>query len=596
MTERASPLGSRPAGTRLVIGLLLAVTAALASAALMGLAGWFIVRSAQTGLSSTSGFSWLYPSAGVEALAVVRTAARYGERLSTHRSTLELLAQVRTRLFASATRLPMARLRSLRSGDLLDRVQADVDTLDRYVLAVAVPAVVCTVVGAGSLTILTIVRPFFGAAAGGLLIFALATNLTMDQGSRRLGGQLARDRAAARSRLIEAIEGRAELAGYGARELAYDELRDRFAALDLPARRLSVGNANGQAVIAIAAGLAVAAILAAGVGGARPLDSAVLAFAALLTLALFDAAKTIGSIGQEAGRAGAAWRRLREVTGLARAAGRDVEPASGNGVASQPGGAPVAADIVVRRLSAGYGTAPVLAVAHLDVAAGNLVILSGPSGAGKTTLLSVLAGEQPAITGEVRVGGVDPYAMSYGERSGYLTLVEADSGVLSGTIEENLRLARPEATEAELDHALRVVLLSGFVERSTEVGPGGSFLSGGQRRRLALAQAYLRRPRLMLLDEPTEGLDHTTAAQVLTNLRAALPGTTIVAAIHGRNAGDVIAHADRMIQVTDGVVTSDRSAESIPAAATPSLLLRRQPAFGLGVGLATEVDVQHAGE
>jgi ATP-binding cassette subfamily C protein CydC len=85
---------------RLVIGLLLAMTAAVASAALMGLAGWFIVRSAQTGLSSTSRFSWLYPSAGVEALAVIRTAARYGERLSTHRSTLELLARVRTRLFA----------------------------------------------------------------------------------------------------------------------------------------------------------------------------------------------------------------------------------------------------------------------------------------------------------------------------------------------------------------------------------------------------------------------------------------------------------------------------------------------------------------
>jgi ATP-binding cassette, subfamily C, bacterial CydC len=557
MTELAAPFGSKQAGTRLVIGLLLAMIAAVASAALLGLAGWFIVRSAQTGLSSTSGFSWLYPSAGVEALAVTRTAARYGERLSTHRSSLELLAQVRTRLFASATRLPMAKLRSLRSGDLLDRVQADVDTLDRYVLAVAVPAVVCTVVGAGSLTVLTVVRPFFGAVTGGMLILALATNLAMDRGSRRLGGQLALDRSAARSRLIEAIEGRVELAAYGARELAYDDLRDRFAALDVPTRRLSVKDANGQAVIGIAAGLAVAAILASGAGGTRPLDSAVLAFATLLALALFDAAKTIGSIGQEAGRAGAAWRRLREVTGLARAARRGVESTGGSHLASWPADAPVA-DIVVRRLSAGYSAGPALELAHLDVAAGSLVILSGPSGAGKTTLLSVLAGELPAITGEVRVGGVDPYDLSYETRSGYLTLVEADSGVLSGTIEDNLRLARAEATAAELDHALRVVVLSEFVERSTQVGPGGSFLSGGQRRRLALAQAYLRRPRLMLLDEPTEGLDHATAAQVLTNLRAALPGTTIVAAIHGRNAGDLTAHADRLIQLTDGVIVTDR--------------------------------------
>jgi ATP-binding cassette subfamily C protein CydC len=536
-------LGSKP-GVRLVIGLVLAITAAAASAALMGLAGWFIVRSAQTGLSSTSRFSWLYPSAGVEALAVVRTAARYGERVSTHRSTLELLAQVRTRLFASATRLPMAKLRSLRSGDLLDRVQADVDTLDRYVLAVAVPAVVCTVVGAGSLTVLTIVRPFFGVAAGGLLVLTLATNLAMAHGSRRLGGQLAVDRSAARSRLIEAIEGRVELAAYGARELACDELRDRFAALDAPARRLSVRNANGQAVIAIAAGLAVAVILADGVRAGTPLDPAALAFAALLTLALFDAAKTIGSIGQEAGRARAAWHRMREVTGLARV---DVESGDGSDVASRLEGAP--ARIVVRRLSAGYGTAPVLTLADLDVAAGGFVVLSGPSGAGKTTLLSVLAGEQPAMSGEVRIGGVDPYTLSYEERSRYLTLVEADSGVLRGTIEDNLRLARPDATGPELDDALRVAVLSGFVERATEVGPGGSYLSGGQRRRLALAQAYLRRPRLLLLDEPTEGLDDAIAARLLANLRAALPGTTIVAAIHGRNAGELIAPTDRVIQV-----------------------------------------------
>ncbi|MDX6243072.1 MAG: ATP-binding cassette, subfamily bacterial CydC [Frankiales bacterium] len=557
MLELASPLGSRPAGTRLAIGLLLAMTAALASAALMGLAGWFIVRSAQTGLSSTSHFSWLYPSAGVEALAVIRTAARYGERLSTHRSTLELLAQVRTRLFASATRLPTAKLRALRSGDLLDRVQADVDTLDRYVLAVAVPAVVCTVVGAGSLTVLTIVRPLFGATAGGLVIIALATNLAMDRGSRRLGGQVALDRSAARSRLIEAIEGRAELAAYGARELAYHELRDRFSALNVPARRLSVRNAHGQAVIVIAAGLAVAAILATGTAGRRPLDSAVLAFAALLTLALFDAAKTVGSIGQEAGRARAAWHRLREVTAPAPVAGHDIGSTDGCDPVPRRDGAPVA-DIVVRRLSGGYGTDPVLQLDRLDVAAGSFVILSGPSGAGKTTLLSVLAGEQPALTGQIRVGGVDPYRLSYEQRSSYLTLVEADSGVLSGTIEDNLRLARPEASRFELDLALCVVVLCGSVERSTEVGPAGSFLSGGQRRRLALAQAYLRRPRLLLLDEPTEGLDDATAVQVLANLRAALPGTTIVAAIHARNAGDVVPRADRVVQLAAGRLVPHR--------------------------------------
>jgi ATP-binding cassette subfamily C protein CydC len=310
-------------------------------------------------------------------------------------------------------------------------------------------------------------------------------------------------------------------------------------------------------VIVIAAGLAVAAILATGTAGRRPLDSAVLAFAALLTLALFDAAKTVGSIGQEAGRARAAWNRLRELTAPAPVAGLDIGSTDGCDPVPQRDGAPVA-DIVVRRLSGGYGTDPVLQLDRLDVAAGSFVILSGPSGAGKTTLLSVLAGEQPAMTGQIRVGGVDPYRLSYEQRSSYLTLVEADSGVLSGTIEDNLRLARPEASRFELDLALCVVVLCGSVERSTEVGPAGSFLSGGQRRRLALAQAYLRRPRLLLLDEPTEGLDDATAVQVLANLRAALPGTTIVAAIHARNAGDVVPRADRVVQLAAGRLVPHR--------------------------------------
>src|ERR1700744_5715718 len=137
----------------LAAGLALAVLAAATSAALMGLAGWVIVRSGPTGLPVTSTFSWIFPAAGVEALAVVRTAARYGERLTTHEATLQLLARLRARMFASATRMTPVQLRRFRSGDLLDRIQADIDSLDQVVLAVAVPVVVCVLVGAAGLAV-----------------------------------------------------------------------------------------------------------------------------------------------------------------------------------------------------------------------------------------------------------------------------------------------------------------------------------------------------------------------------------------------------------------------------------------------------------
>jgi ATP-binding cassette subfamily C protein CydC len=547
MVELAAPIpGARPV-QRLVLGLLLAVIAAGASIALMGLAGWFIVKCAQTGLSTTSRFSWLYPSAGVEALAVARTAARYGERLSTHRSTLDLLATVRGRVFAAATRLPIGRLRALRSGDLLDRVQADVDTLDRVVLAVVVPGVVCTAIAGGGLTLLTIVRPFFGATAGLVLLAVLALEVIPSRGSRRLAEQLALDRAEARNRLVEALDGRTELASFGASRHAARELRERFDVLDAATRTLFGREAAAEAVIAAGASVTVAAILANGSGLlGRPPDPAILALAVLVAAALFEAAKGLGSAGQATAQARAAWRRLREVTGFGKRGWTDDERPP-DSIDPQ-----AAADLVISELAAGYAGRPVLEIPQLNIPAGTFTILTGPSGAGKSTLLAVMAGEFPGMPGKVQIGGLDPFTITYAERVATVTLIEQDSSILSGTVASNLRLARPKATVSELHDALRVALLDQAVQLSTEVGRGGAYLSGGQRRRLSIAQGYLRRPRVLLLDEPNEGLDTATATQVLANLRSALPDATIIAAIHDRNQADLSSSVDQLIRLEGG--------------------------------------------
>ena len=252
------------------MGLALAILAAAASAALMGLAGWLIVRSAQTGLSATSTFSWIYPAAGVEALAVVCTAARYGERLTTHRATLQMLARLRARVFASATQMTPRQLRRFHSGDLLDRIQADIDSLDRVVLAVAVPAVVAAIVGAAGLAVLALIRPAFAAANAVALTVALAGDLAAGRRGRRAGGELARARAVARARLVEVLDGRMEIATYGAGPRALAELRQRFGATDTPRRRWSAREGSGQLGTDLAAAGAVAAVLASSAGAAAP--------------------------------------------------------------------------------------------------------------------------------------------------------------------------------------------------------------------------------------------------------------------------------------------------------------------------------------
>jgi ATP-binding cassette subfamily C protein CydC len=555
---RPGPRARLPRG--LAVGLASAILAAAASAALLGLSGWFIVRSAQTGLSVTSTFSWIYPAAGVESLAVVRTAARYGERLITHRATLEALARLRARVFASATRMAPRQLRRFHSGDLLDRVQADIDSLDRVVLAVAVPAVVATIIGASGLAVLALIRPAFAVVTGLALAVALAGDLVAGRRGRRAGGELARARAAARARLVEVLDGRMEIATYGAGPRALAELAERFRAADAPRRRWSAREGAGLLATDLAAAGAVAVVLANGAGlGARPLSPAILAFAVLLTMTMFEVAGSLAAAGPAAGQALAAWRRLNEMTGLGtrpapadRAAPRPQAPESPQALEST---AWARGDIRVRGLMAGMGDDPALWIGQLDLPGGGLTVLTGASGAGKSTLLRVLAGALQPMAGTVRIGGTYPHRLGYEELVAGVTLVEQDSQLLSGTVADNLRLARPDATADELREAMKVTVLAGQVDLESRLGPGGEGLSGGQRRRLSVAQAYLRRPGLLLLDEPTEGLDHHTARVLLENLRSALPGTTIVAAIHDRTLDHLPLPADATVRLAAGRVT-----------------------------------------
>jgi ATP-binding cassette subfamily C protein CydC len=561
------PRAGLPRG--LAAGLAFAILAAATSATLLGLSGWFIVRSAQTGLSVTSTFSWIYPAAGVESLAVVRTAARYGERLITHGTTLQVLARLRARVFASATRMAPRQLRRFHSGDLLDRVQADIDSLDRVVLAVAVPAVVAAIVGAAGLAVLALIRPAFAVVAGLALAVALAGDLVAGRRGRRAGGELAR------ARLVEVLDGRMEIATYGAGPRALAELAERFRVSDAPRRRWSAREGAGLLGTDLATAGALASVLANGAGlGARPLSPAILAFAALLTMTMFEVAGSLAAAGPAAGQALAAWRRLNEMTGLgtrqvpaAQAAPRTPVPESA---------AWACGDIRVRGLMAGMGDDPALWIGKLDLPGGGFTVLTGASGAGKSTLLRVLAGALQPMAGTVRIGGAYPHGLRYEDLVAGVTLVEQDSQLLSGTVADNLRLARPDATADELRAAMKVTVLAGKLDLAAQLGPGGEGLSGGQRRRLSVAQAYLRRPGLLLLDEPTEGLDHYTARALLENLRSALPGTTIIATIHDRTLDHLPLPADATVRLAAGRVTGPTAIRDPRTAATT--LVRPAPA------------------
>lgn len=185
-------------------------------------------------------------------------------------------------------------------------------------------------------------------------------------------------------------------------------------------------------------------------------------------------------------------------------------------------------------------------------APGETLLLTGSSGAGKSTLLGLLAGLATPTEGVVVLCGRPILSLQEPDLRRWLTLLPQRSALVAGTVRENLRLAAPDLTDAAALDALEAVALADTPRAraglETVLGEGGRGLSGAEARRLACARALVRRPDVLMLDEPTEGLDDSTAAALLSGVRNALPDAAIVIASH--RAGDA-AHADMQLALAN---------------------------------------------
>lgn len=516
-------------------GFALALAVLAMGVALLGLSGWFITAAAAAGLAGLGAvFDVFRPSAGVRFLALGRAAARYGERLTSHDAVLRGLEQLRLDLLRGTLAAPVARLARLRGAEALNRLIADVDALDGLLLRLALPlAAGLAVLAAAGLMLWALV----GAAVAGwvTLGWLLGGALVLARAGRRLRAPSRRAEAAAqafRARLVDLIRNREDLAVYGLMQ------RQAQAALAAETRRQAAQAQLDRAErLAGAALSALAALIAAGAlglglaraqaqdGAGSPALAALGFFAAL---ALAEAAAPLRRALADLGRMQDAARRIVP----ALPAGAD-PPA-----AAAPNPKPLAPVLDCRGLSLARlgGGAPVLQGLDLTLAQGQWLALTGPSGLGKSTLLLALAGLVPPLSGEIRLLGQPLSAWPEAALRARLTLLPQRAELLSGSIAENLALACPEATEARMLAALQTVQLAETLAPrgglALRLGPRGQGLSGGERRRLALARALLRRPQLLLLDEPTEGLDAPTAAAVLAGLRQALPRTAVLIASH----------------------------------------------------------------
>ncbi|KAF1023532.1 MAG: putative ABC transporter ATP-binding protein [Paracidovorax wautersii] len=527
--------------TLLLLGAALAAVTALAGMALLGLSGWFISATALAGLSAATAlvFDVFMPSSGIRLFTLLRTFARYGERLVTHDATLSVLAALRERLFRGWAGARAAQALSRRPARLLFRLTADIDALDSLYLRVLVPLGAALVAGLLAACALGLVAPWLGLSV--LMVLLAGSALVLRAVVHR-----ARHPARLRAHAVEALRARTAdlVAGQTDLLLAGQLAAQAQAVLQADARAARcdddlhcLDSAAGLAFGAL--GSAVLALTLAGAGwmvasGAIGVPVAVLAV--LLALAVTEPFAALRRGALELGRTRLAARRVQ--------APLRAEPQAGAAAEAPIDGAwAVHLDGVHARHD---GAA--LACLHgvtLRVAPGERVALVGASGAGKSSLMALLTGDLQAEAGRVAVA---PH--------GWLT---QRTELFQDSVQGNLRLARPEASDDDLWQALATAGLAATVRAwpqglDTPLGEGGQGLSGGQARRLALARLLLMGRPLWLLDEPTEGLDDATARDVLARLAQALQGRTLLMATHTQREA---ALADRLVVLSHGRVVCD---------------------------------------
>jgi ATP-binding cassette subfamily C protein CydC len=510
---------------RLLRAALLGAGAELAALALMATAAWLLLRAAERPPLGALTVAIV----GVRAFALLRGGLRYAERLAGHEVVLRWLGALRARVYQAL--LPGSRYSG---GDLVTRLVSDVDALQDAVLRWLLPAGVAGLVGGAAVVVTaTASGPAAVALGGGLLVAGVLLPWLVIRLTDKAAQDDAPKRAELAERAVELVTGHRELVAAGA--LAQTRARATRVVDQLAAGERTT---SGKTALLTAAGTLVQLTTTAAVA---LLCHASVPWTAALTLAAMATFEVVLPL------VGAA-RRVPEIrASAARVKAVLTEPARPQGTRPVHKG-----HITLRKAGVRYpGRAPAVKDIDLDLPPGKRVGILGPSGAGKTTLLRLLLGLETPTDGQVLLDG-HPLA-EYADLPELVSGALADAHVFHATVRENLLLAKPRATDEELKEACATADFDLDLDRDT--GPDGDALSGGQRQRLILARAVLAAPKVLVLDEPVDGLDPAHGDAVLARVLAKARGTVVL-----------VTHRPEQLESFDEILTLE-AGRALPASA-----------------------------
>ena len=516
----------------LFLGLVLMITGLASSIGLLTTSGWFLAATAIAGLGTL--FNFFYPSASVRGLAISRTLFRYFEKLVTHDATFRILAKLRVQVFEKIIPLSPAVLNRYRNSDLLNRLVSDVDTLDSLYLRLIAPFITAIFVILAMCIGLSFINAPLALGLGiSLLLLVFVIPTVFYQLGKKFGDKLVHSRALYRTQFLEFIQAQAELLLFNAE----DKLKDNMAKTETnwQADQQKEANLSGfsTALSLFLNGLIIAAMLWFSSQAEFGNDEYRMAFIALFTfaaLASFEILMPLGSAFLHIGQVIASAERVTDII--------EQRPlVTFNGKAEFDQNATIL--IEAKDLSFTYPERQNRALENLNltIQKGKKIAILGKTGSGKSTLLQLLVRNYDANQGELFLAG-KPIA-DYAEDTlcSQFCFLTQRVHVFSDTLRQNLQFASAvNISDEKMIEVLNQVGLGKLLEQEQGLdiwlGDGGRPLSGGEQRRLGLARILLNDAPILLLDEPTEGLDRETERQILRLILAHAANKTLIMVTH----------------------------------------------------------------
>jgi thiol reductant ABC exporter CydC subunit len=523
----------------------------------------FSAIASSVGLLATSAyiiaFAALQPSiaelqlaiVGVRFFGISRGLFRYLERLVSHNVAFHLLTRIRLWFYQHLEPLAPARLIHFKSGDLLSRIVADIETLEQFFVRVISPPLVAIGVsclmwlflGAFDTRLAAALLPF-------LILVGVGVPIFIRQLSRGTGSRLTELRGSLNHALVDGIQGSADLFAYDQEQQHLEHVRLLSCELTQTQGNMARVSGLSSAISGLSMNLAMISVLMVAISlvGEGRLDGIFLAVLILAATASFEAVIPLPSTFQHLETNLAAAQRLFEII--------DAKPIVQDPSHASP--IPRNFNLIVEDLCFSYepGMPPALDGINFSLREGGRLAIVGPSGAGKSTLVNLLLRFWEYDRGHIKLGGNELKTYRQNDLRKMISVVSQSTHLFNGTVRENLLLAQPKASEDDLFRAARQAQIHKFVQGlphdyDTWIGEGGLLMSGGERQRVAIARALLKAAPILILDEPTANLDALTENQILRSLYMLMEGKSTLIITH-RLVG--LEEVDEILVLHDGKV------------------------------------------